>query len=58
VIAPFLEPRFVAALARAGGATGFGGRTAAMRAIAGTTLPDGVLAGGSKPVFNRSFFGT
>jgi asparagine synthase (glutamine-hydrolysing) len=57
VVAPLLEPRFVAALGRAGGITGFGGRTAAMRAIAGGALPDDLLARRDKATFNRGFFG-
>jgi hypothetical protein len=57
VVAPLLEPRFVAALGRAGGVTGFGGRTAAMRAIAGGALPDDLLARSDKAGFNRGFFG-
>jgi asparagine synthase (glutamine-hydrolysing) len=57
VAAPLLDPRFVAALTRAGGRTGWGSRTAAMRAIAGDALPGEVLARTGKAVFNRGFFG-
>ena len=39
--APLLDRRFVAALARAGGAWGWGNRHATMRAIANGYLPDG-----------------
>ena len=55
--APLLDPRFVAALARAGGLAGWGSRTAAMRAIAGDALPDELLARPGKAIFNRGFFG-
>jgi len=57
VSAPLLDPRFIAALARAGGARGFGGRAATMRALAGAALPDAILAGGDKALFNATFFG-
>jgi asparagine synthetase B (glutamine-hydrolysing) len=54
---PLLDARFVVALARAGGLTGWGSRTAAMRAIAGDVLPGEILVRRSKAFFNRSFFG-
>ena len=57
VAAPLLDPAFVAALGRAGGLTGWGSRTAAMRAIAGDELPAELLARPGKAVFNRGFFG-
>jgi asparagine synthase (glutamine-hydrolysing) len=55
--APLLDLHFVAALCRAGGRRGFGGRSAAMRAIAGGRLPDELLTRSSKAVFNAVFFG-
>jgi asparagine synthetase B (glutamine-hydrolysing) len=55
--APLLDPLFVASLARAGGARGWGDRGAAMRAIAGHALPDAVLARRDKARFNATFFG-
>ena len=55
--APLLDPRFVAALARAGGARGWGARTATMRAIADGVLPDALNARPDKAGFNATFFG-
>ncbi len=57
VHAPLAEPRFVAALARAGGARGWGGRTEAMRAVAGGILPDALIDRRDKAIFNAAFFG-
>jgi asparagine synthetase B (glutamine-hydrolysing) len=54
---PLLDPRFVSAVGHAGGLTGWGSRSAAMRAIAGDSLPAELLARRDKAVFNRSFFG-
>ena len=39
-IAPILDPGFVAALARAGGRSGYGDRTVTMRAVFGGLVPD------------------
>jgi asparagine synthase (glutamine-hydrolysing) len=55
--APLLDPRFVSALAHAGGARGWGGRSEVMRAIAGGVLPDAILARRDKARFNAVFFG-
>ncbi len=57
VAAPLLDPRFVAALARSGGARGWGGRSAVMRAIAEDVLPDAILNRSDKATFNTVFFG-
>jgi asparagine synthetase B (glutamine-hydrolysing) len=57
VEAPLLDPRFVAALARAGGALGWGDRNATMRAIAQGVLPDALLDRRDKAPFNAVFFG-
>ena len=45
VVHPFADLRFLAAIARAGGRAGFGGRTQAMQALAGDLLPERVLLG-------------
>lgn len=57
VEAPLLDPTFVAAFARAGGHSGWGGRTATMKALAGDLLPADVVGRSSKAYFNRVFFG-
>lgn len=57
VDAPLLDPRFVAALAAAGGARGWGGRSAVMHAIAANVLPDAILNRRDKATFNAVFFG-
>ena len=54
---PLLEPRFLSAVARAGGRSGFGDRTAAMRALFGTLLPDELLARPTKAVLTDAFLG-
>ena len=54
--APFLDQGFIAALARAGGRSGWGTRTAAMNALARDLLPAEVLGRKSKASFNRVFF--
>jgi asparagine synthase (glutamine-hydrolysing) len=54
--APLLDPRFVAALARAGGPRGWGGRAATMRAIAAGVLPEALLNRRFKAAFNATFF--
>jgi asparagine synthase (glutamine-hydrolysing) len=55
--APLLDPRFVAALARAGGPRGFGDRNAAMHAIAHDVLPDAILGRRDKARFDAVYFG-
>ena len=57
VAAPLLDPSFVAAFARAGGHSGWGGRTATMKTLAGDLLPADVVGRTSKAYFNRVFFG-
>ena len=57
VEAPLLDPRFVSALARAGGARGWGDRGATMRAVADGVLPDALLDRRDKAAFNATFFG-
>jgi asparagine synthase (glutamine-hydrolysing) len=57
VEAPFLDPRFVAALARAGGARGWGDRVSVMRAVAGEVLPAALLDRRRKAYFDAVFFG-
>jgi hypothetical protein len=55
---PFLEPVFVAALAREGGVTGFPSRAAAMDALFGEALPSSVRRRGSKASFDAVLWGT
>jgi asparagine synthetase B (glutamine-hydrolysing) len=57
VEAPLLAPEFVSALARAGGARGFGDRAAVMRAVATGVLPDSLLERRAKAHFGTVFFG-
>jgi asparagine synthase (glutamine-hydrolysing) len=54
---PFLEPRYLGALSRAGGHHGWGDRTATMRALFGDLLPDRLLSRSSKAEFSETFFG-
>jgi asparagine synthase (glutamine-hydrolysing) len=49
---PLLDHRFLAALARAGGHTGFPGRTATMHALFSDVLPPAVLGRTTKASFN------
>ena len=49
VLHPFADPGFLAALARAGGRTGFGGHSASMIALAGDLLPDAILTRSHRP---------
>jgi asparagine synthase (glutamine-hydrolysing) len=53
---PFFDGRFLAALARAGGHRGIGGRTAVMRRLFSGDLPDDVLARASKANFALAYF--
>lgn len=57
VQAPLLDPGFVGALARAGGHSGWGGRTATMDQLARDLLPADVVGRRTKAYFNRVFFG-
>ena len=54
---PLLDPRWLAALARAGGRTGAGDRTGWMRALFSGNLPASVLARSSKAVFTHALWG-
>ncbi len=56
-VQPFLDPRFVRALAHAGTRFGYPGRTAAMKALFGDLLPDDVIRRTSKADFTRVYFG-
>ena len=54
---PLLDPRFVAAIARAGGLTGFPGRTGTMQALFSDVLPPAVLGRTTKASFNHAYAG-
>ena len=56
VVHPFLDPRFMVALAAAGGRTGYADRTAAMRALFAGELPDRVTARATKAGFDEVLF--
>jgi asparagine synthetase B (glutamine-hydrolysing) len=56
--APFSHPRFVAALARAGGSKGLGGRTAVTRLVFGGLLPEAVISRPDKARFPYAYFRT
>lgn len=53
---PFLEPDVLAAAARAGGRAGLGGRTRAMRMIAGDLLPAAVIERTTKATFDGGYW--
>lgn len=53
---PLADPDFLAALARAGGRFGPGDRTAVMRWLFGSLLPDDVLARPTKAILNHPFW--
>jgi asparagine synthase (glutamine-hydrolysing) len=57
VVEPLLDPGFIAALARWGGAWGPGGRTAMMTALFSDLLPAAVLERTSKAAFNLVYTG-
>jgi asparagine synthase (glutamine-hydrolysing) len=57
LVHPFADGRFVRAFADAGGLAGFGGRTAAMRALFSGVLPDAVLSRTTKAAFDAPFWG-
>lgn len=54
-VTPFLDPGFLASLARFLGADGIGGRTAVMRALAGDLLPERLLTRPTKAVFPEAY---
>ena len=53
---PFLDRRLMAAMARTGGALGFGHRTVAWPRLFGGLLPDGVLERSTKTGFDAVYF--
>lgn len=57
LVHPFLDDGFLAALARAGGAWGYAGRTALMRILFADVLPDEILRRSSKASFDRAYMG-
>lgn len=57
LLAPLLDPGFVGSLARAGGLSGWGTRTATMDALAHDLLPAKLVKRNTKAYFNRVFFG-
>lgn len=56
LIHPLLDPGFLAALARHGGAAGYGERTAAMRALFADVLPEALLSRGRKAEFGAAIW--
>jgi asparagine synthetase B (glutamine-hydrolysing) len=57
VLHPFFERPFLAALARRGGWSGFGGRTETMRAVFSSVLPEAVLVREDKGDFTSPAWG-
>ena len=57
VSSPFLDPGFLATLARAGGRWGWGGRTATMHALFNDVVPEAVLSRRGKAEFSEPLFG-
>ena len=57
IVAPFLDRRFLAALARAGGRLGVGERHHALRTLFGELLPPSILDRRSKAFFTGAFWG-
>lgn len=55
---PLLDERFLAALAHRGGALGFTGRTATMRALFSDLLPQQLLARSTKAAFDSPYTGS
>jgi asparagine synthase (glutamine-hydrolysing) len=55
-VAPILDPAFVAALARAGGRSGYGDRTATMRAVFEDLVPGELLARSTKGTATSMFW--
>lgn len=56
VVNPLLDPSFLAAVARSGGAAGYGSRTAALRTLFGDLLPAEVIARRTKGEFGRALW--
>lgn len=57
VVSPFLDPAFLAALARAGGRWGWGTRTVTLRALFADLLPEALISRRSKAEFSAAQFG-
>jgi asparagine synthase (glutamine-hydrolysing) len=57
LVSPLVDPCFLSALARSGGALGWSNRTEVMRALFGGLLPDTVLARSTKADFAEVFWG-
>lgn len=57
VVHPLLDPHFLSALATRGGATGFGTRTEAMRALFGDVFPPALLKRRTKAEFGGALWG-
>ena len=57
MVYPLVAPRVVRALARAGGRLGWGGRTAAMRALFGDVLPPAIIERRTKAGTYRAYDG-
>lgn len=57
IVAPLADPRFVAALAAAGGRWGWGDRTAATAVVAAGRLPGAVVARPTKAEFTAAVWG-
>jgi asparagine synthase (glutamine-hydrolysing) len=53
---PLLAPAFLGALARSGGAAGYGDRTGAMRVLFGGLLPEDLIARRGKAEFGRALW--
>ena len=56
MVHPLLDPLFLAAMARAGGRSGFGDRTSAMKMVFGDLLPAAVLSRADKADFTFVYF--
>lgn len=56
LVQPFADPAFQAALARSGGAVGYGSRTALMRELFADVLPPAVIERTTKAWFNQAHF--
>jgi asparagine synthetase B (glutamine-hydrolysing) len=56
VHSPFLESSYFAALARAGGRWGWGGRTETMRALFGDVVPEALISRRGKAEFSEPMF--
>jgi asparagine synthase (glutamine-hydrolysing) len=56
VVSPLADQRFIAALARDGGAAGFGNRSGVMRALFGDLLPEALIERRGKGEFGRAIW--